>query len=128
MYTIATGKNTILVVDDDEDVLDSVSELLELLGYAVHLAESGEKSLDLYKELGEEIDVVLLDLTLPQMTGKEVYDQLRTINPAVRIVLSTGYDKSAINGFSTESGRTCFLQKPYSITQIEEILSSILEE
>jgi len=128
MYTTVTDKNTILVVDDDEDVLDSVSELLELLGYTVHLADSGEKSIDLYKTLGEEIDVVLLDLTLPKMSGQEVYDQLRVIDPAVRIILSTGYDKSAIEGFNKESGRTCFLQKPYSVTQIEDSLSSILEE
>ncbi len=74
--------------------MDVTRELIELMGYRVFTARSGEEGVDLYRKMGTDIDMVILDMIMPGMGGSEVFDRLREMNPEARILLSTGFSLS----------------------------------
>jgi PAS domain S-box-containing protein len=117
---------TILLVDDEEMILEVGAEMLKKLGYRVLKAKGGKEACDIYKAKQDAIDLVILDMIMPGMTGGEAYDLIKEINPAVRVILSSGY---SIEGRATEiirRGCNGFIQKPFSMKElfakIEEIL------
>lgn len=114
---------TILVVDDDIDVLESVAELIEMLGYSVLVAENGEKSVDIYGTHSDVISGVLLDVSLPGMSGEEIYNYFHTKDPNLPIIMTSGYSSESVQGFAGIASQPKFLQKPYNIQQIRDILS-----
>jgi PAS domain S-box-containing protein len=122
--TIARGTETILLVDDEKMVVDVTRELLESLGYLVYAAGSGQEAIAVYMEKRKEIDLVILDMIMPGMSGGETFDRLREIDPEIRVLLSSGY---SLNGEAqTIINRGCngFLQKPFQL----EILSQKVRE
>ncbi|MBI5584980.1 MAG: response regulator [Deltaproteobacteria bacterium] len=125
---LATGRETILLVDDEKLIIEVGQALLTSLGYRVLTAESGLEALKRYGEEQESVDLVILDLILPEMDGGEIFDRLRELNPQVKVLLSSGY---SIDGQATqilERGCQGFIQKPYSLQElslkIREILTS----
>lgn len=125
---LVKGKETVLLVDDEEIVLDVGEKMLEKLGYDVLSATSAEESLGIYAERQDEIDLVILDMIMPTMSGGQTYDRLKETNLNVKVLLSSGY---SVDGQATEIlGRGCngFIQKPFSLkdlsTKIREILES----
>lgn len=123
----AKGEGTILLVDDEELVLDVGAKMLQSLGYRVITADSGQKAIDLYREQYEQIDLVLLDMVMPDMGGSVSFDRLTEINPEAKIVLSSGY---SIDGKASEilnRGCSGFIQKPYTIEQLSLKVQSVLE-
>ncbi len=125
---VAGGKETILIVDDEEINIDVMQEWLEILGYRVLAAQNGQVAVDIYKDHGKEIDLVILDMVMPGMNGGEVFDVLKGINPDVRAILSSGY---SIDGKAKDillKGIKAFIQKPFRIdslaAKIREVLSS----
>jgi CheY-like chemotaxis protein len=120
-------KETILLVDDEEIVLDVSREILEFLGYRVFAAANGQEAIAIFEEKKGEIDLVLLDMIMPGISGGETFDRLRQINPAVKIILSSGY---SINGKAKEIlDRGCqgFLQKPFHLEILSRRLREILD-
>ena len=108
-----SGRGLVLVVDDDAYVLQGVYYALESYGYSVILAESGEAAVEFYRRRSEEIDLVLLDMTMPGMGGVETFKALRAIRPDVRVLVATGYDQQeAARQFAHEQ-LAGFLRKPY---------------
>ena len=114
------------MVDDEKMILDVGQEILEILGYEVLVATNGEAALELYRAHADKIDLVILDLIMPGMDGREIYTRLKEINPAARVLLSSGY---SINGEAAdiiEMGCDGFIQKPYNMgdlsTKVREIL------
>jgi two-component system cell cycle sensor histidine kinase/response regulator CckA len=104
---------TVLLVDDEAIVREMVSEVLKAEGLDVLCAEDGAKAVALYGERCREIDVVLLDLSMPGLGGEQTYVRLRAIEPTVRVILSSGYDQDeATRRFGAE-GPVGFIQKPY---------------
>jgi PAS domain S-box-containing protein len=85
------GKGTILLVDDEESLTALGTRMLEHLGFTVLTAADGMQAVELYRERGKEIDLVLMDLTMPHMDGAEAFGELRRLNPEVRVVLASGY-------------------------------------
>ena len=125
---IIKGNETILVVDDEKDILESAKMLLENLGYMVILAPDGKSALKIFKDRKEEIDIVLLDMIMPKMAGKETYLELKKIDPNVRVVLCSGYSQ---NGKATEilkEGVLAFIQKPFKLQELSEIISAALKK
>ncbi|MFZ7110958.1 MAG: response regulator [Desulfatiglandales bacterium] len=119
-------KETILLVDDEDIVLDVGRQLLEFLGYSVYSAQSGQEALDIYRTKKDEIDLVVLDMIMPEMGGGKVYDRLIDIRKDTKVLLSSGY---SLDGQAAEIlGRGCdgFLQKPFNVqglsTKVKEIL------
>ncbi len=121
------GEETILLVDDEEVILEVGRPLLERLGYKVLAAKSGRKALELYRDHGEEIDLVILDLIMPDLSGKETYVLLRNLDPKVNVLFSSGY---AVEGKAAEilkQGCAGFIDKPFSLEQLSLKLREALE-
>jgi two-component system cell cycle sensor histidine kinase/response regulator CckA len=120
------GSETILLIDDEEMILDVARQLLASLGYKVMTADSGGPALDLYRKNRERIDLVILDMIMPQMSGSRVFEYLKEINPDVRVLLSSGY---SINGQAMKilrRGCRGFIQKPFTIKELALKIREIL--
>jgi len=120
------GSQTILVVDDEHIVRRSAKAMLERYGYSVVLAENGKEAVELYKVLADKIDLVLLDMTMPVMSGEEAFRHMKTLRPDIHVILSSGYNEvEAIRRF-TGKGLNGFLQKPYSAVTLAEKVRAVL--
>jgi two-component system cell cycle sensor histidine kinase/response regulator CckA len=125
--TIARGAETILLVDDEQMVLKVTRELLESLGYRVYAAGSGQEAVAVYMDKRNEIDLVILDMIIPGMSGGETFDRLREINPEIRVLLSSGYSLDGEAQAIMDRGCNGFIQKPFQLSnfsnKVKEILS-----
>ncbi|MCX5811163.1 MAG: PAS domain S-box protein [Proteobacteria bacterium] len=124
---IMRGTETILIVDDEPDVLVVNKEILESLGYSVYGVKNGEEAITLYKEKKDGIDLIVLDMIMPGLSGSETFDRIRELNPSVRIILSSGY---CLNGQAQQimdKGCHGFIQKPFDMTQISRMVREILD-
>lgn len=108
----------VLVIDDEEPVREAVTDILGLEGIEVITAASGASGIDLYRNQASDINLVLLDLSMPGLNGEETYHELRKINPKVRTLLSSGYHESEATHRFKGQGLAGFLQKPYSATTL----------
>jgi PAS domain S-box-containing protein len=125
--TITKGGETILIVDDEQMVLDVTKELLESMGYRVHTAGNGKDAVDVYQNRKGEIDLVILDMIMPGMSGGETFDRLHEINPGIKTLLSSGY---SINGQAQEildRGCNGFIQKPFLLKNLSRKVREILD-
>lgn len=123
---LSRGNGTILFVDDEDNILGLGKEMLNALGYDVLTAASGEEALKMYGSLQNQIDLVVLDMIMPQMGGGDTFDRMRRINPQVKVLLSSGY---SIDGQAQEIiNRGCdgFLQKPFDLEALSRRLEEIL--
>jgi two-component system, cell cycle sensor histidine kinase and response regulator CckA len=117
---------TVLLVDDEASVRKVVMSILEEIGYRVLSARNGQEAIELYRNNKNEIDIVLLDMIMPDMGGGEVYDRLKDINSEVKVLLSSGY---SIDGEATDIlNRGCkgFIQKPFNIRKLSAKIREIL--
>jgi CheY-like chemotaxis protein len=125
---VSKGNETVLLVDDEDTIREVGGELLEAMGYTVLLAEDGIKALETYQENQGDIDVVLLDMVMPNMGGGEAYDRLREIDPDVKVLLSSGF---SIDGEATKIlARGCdgFIQKPFTMKDLSERIRQVVQE
>jgi two-component system cell cycle sensor histidine kinase/response regulator CckA len=121
------GTGTVLLVDDEAMILDVEAQMLRTLGYKVLLARSGKEAIELYKANKDEVDMVILDMVIPDMGGGETYDKIKEINSNVKVLLSSGY---SVSGHPREIlGRGCdaFIQKPFDIKGLSQKISEILD-
>ncbi|MCK4505106.1 MAG: response regulator [Candidatus Aegiribacteria sp.] len=121
-----SSEGTILLVDDDETVLSVGREMLETLGFSVLTAAGGQEAVDLLREKREQIVCVVLDLTMPNMDGKETYSRLMEIDPAIPVIISSGYSRKDVEKQFSESGISGFLSKPYRLSDLLDKLGSAL--
>jgi CheY-like chemotaxis protein len=122
------SKETVLLVDDEEMVLDAGEQMLRKLGCEVLSAKSGQEALELYKKNQGKIDMVLLDMIMPVMGGGETYDRMKEINPDIKVLLSTGY---SLDGEATEIlNRGCdgFIQKPFNMEQLSQSIREVVNK
>jgi CheY-like chemotaxis protein len=119
------GTERVLVIDDEKDVGDIISGMLESLGYQVTHVDSGQKAINLFNKK-KRFDVVILDLNMPKMSGKETFIKLKKIDPNVRVVISTGYGDRVIDASLGKAAGDTFLQKPYQIEEISKIIRHTL--
>jgi CheY-like chemotaxis protein len=121
------GSGTILLVDDEESVLSATCELLQALGFRVITAMDGRSAIEKYRENREGITCVILDLTMPHMGGDQCFQELNRVNPAVRVLMSSGYSEQEISRQFTDKGISGFLQKPYNLSVLRRKLRAVLE-
>ena len=122
------GTATILLVDDEEVIRNMAGDILRALGYRVAVCCDGREAVDYYRKHWQEIDLVLLDMVMPEMNGCEAFRAMRENNPDVRVILSSGY---SINGEAQEildNGVKAFIGKPYGRTELSSIVARILSE
>ena len=125
--TIARGTETILLVDDEQMVLEVSKDLLEYLGYRVYAAGSGQEAIAVYAEKRNEIDLVILDMILPGMSGGETFDRLREIDPEIRVLLCSGYSIEGEAQQIMDRGCNGFIQKPFQRKSLSQKVREILE-
>jgi two-component system, cell cycle sensor histidine kinase and response regulator CckA len=120
------GHGLVLVVDDEEMIRDTARMILEAVGFDVLLAEDGREAVEVFRERGDDIRVVLLDMTMPHMGGEEAFTELRRIRDDVRVILSSGYNEQEATNRFAGKGLAGFIQKPYPPMKLAEILRGIL--
>ncbi|MCJ8502538.1 PAS domain S-box protein [Desulfatitalea alkaliphila] len=124
---IVTGQETVLLVDDEKGIREIGLLLLEKLGYKVILAAGGQEAVDLFARHKDTIDLVMLDMIMPGMSGGETFAALQQIDPQVKVLLSSGY---SINGQAKsimDQGCKGFIQKPFGMQELSIKLRGILD-
>ena len=124
--SIAPGSGTVLLVDDEETVLAVGAEMLDRMSYTVLEASGGKEAVRLFQERHREIDLVILDLVMPDMGGGEVFDRLRRIDPNVRVLLASGYSMEGKAADILKRGCDDFIQKPFDMTLLSQKVSGLL--
>jgi two-component system, cell cycle sensor histidine kinase and response regulator CckA len=124
--TESGGRKRILVVDDEAMVLEVCRDMLEKLGYAVLAVDSGEKAVDLVSRNDKKIDLVLLDIIMPGLSGGETFDRLKSVKPDLKILLASGYSLDTKATAIMNRGCDGFIQKPYTLKNLTEKIQSIL--
>ena len=114
----------ILLIDDEPAVRLVTGRLLAELGQRVLTAESGTRGLDVFSKQGEAIDLVLLDLTMPELSGEEVLDELRRLRRDVRVVITSGFHPADASELLSAPNVVGFLEKPHTLTNLEVLLAS----
>jgi len=117
-----------MVVDDEELVRQMTRRMLERDGYAVITAADGPSALRQFEENGDTVDLVLLDMSMPGMTGDQVLSRLREMDPRVPVVISSGYSFAASveDLVGTPGGANAFLSKPYTLQELSQTVASTL--
>ncbi len=122
------GRGTVLVVDDEETVRETTALMLEELGFSTIMARDGRDALEIFRRRHGEIDVVLMDLTMPGMSGEECFREMRRVDAGVRVVLTSGYnEQDAIQHF-TGKGLAGFVQKPATMDKLRAAMRAALED
>lgn len=117
---------TILIVDDEEMVTSASRRMLQYLGYTVLTANSGKEGLAIYREDPQAIDLILLDMMMPGLDGAATYEALKRCNPAVRVLLSSGFSLDNQTRGILSKGGTGFIQKPYTLREIAAKIRTVL--
>ena len=121
------GSETILLVDDEGMVLEAGIMMLKHLGYRVFDANSGREALAVYEENRDTIDLVILDMIMPDIGGGETYDRLKKINPDVRVLLSSGYSIDGQAQDILNRGCNGFIQKPYNVERFSRSIREVFK-
>ncbi|MFC1726442.1 PAS domain S-box protein [candidate division KSB1 bacterium] len=125
---VFTGSETILVVDDEKDIRESTATLLKSLGYEVFTASDGQQALKIYEKNKNDIDLIIIDMIMPTLSGKETYLELKKINPDVQVILASGYSQ---NGKATDiinEGVQAFIQKPFRMHELSGLIRKLLSK
>ncbi len=114
-------------MDDEPLVLEVNKNLLEYMGYRVYAAGSGQEAIAVYMEKRNEIDLVILDMILPGMSGGETFDRLKEIDPAIRVLLCSGYSIEGEAQQIMDRGCNGFIQKPFQLKNLSQKVREILD-
>ncbi|MFO7167213.1 MAG: response regulator [Chloroflexota bacterium] len=116
---------TVLVVDDEPSVLAITARLVERMGHRALTAESGVQAIEIVRS-GERLDCILLDLTMPQLSGAEALRLIREVRPEIPVVLMSGYSAEDLALRPDEASRLSFLRKPFSSAELRQALAQCL--
>jgi PAS domain S-box-containing protein len=120
------GKGLVLVADDEETIRTTTARMLRALGFDTALAANGREAVDAFRENPAAFVLVLLDLTMPHMDGEQAFTELRRLQPDVRVVLMSGFNRQEAVARFTGKGLASFLQKPFSVEALTEVMRTVL--
>ena len=124
--SLIKGSETILLVDDESVIVDVGEKMLKRLGHPVIIARSGQEAINIYQKAMDRIDLVILDMIMPEWDGGKTFDKLREINPDLKVLLSSGY---SINGHAQsilDRGCKGFIQKPFTMKGLSQQIQKAL--
>ncbi len=122
----SAAKGLILLVDDEKMIRDIGRDVLEALGYQVLTARGGRQALKLFDRWRDRIDIVILDLSMPDMDGEATFDALWETAPGTKVILSSGYSLDAHARRIMKKGCCAFLQKPFKMAVLARTIEAIL--
>ncbi len=122
------GTGTVLIVDDEEMILEVGEALLEKLGYSVLCANGGLKGVKMVEQFGSGINLIILDLVMPDLDGGKTFDRIREINSSIPIILSSGYSADGEAAKILSRGCSDFIQKPFSISELSQKIEKALKK
>jgi len=125
---LAAGTETILIVDDEQINVIVMKEMLEMLGYNIYAAGSGQEALAIYSERGAGIDLVIMDMIMPGIGGGKTFDYLKGINPNVKVILASGYSVNGEARSIMDRGCRDFIQKPFQLHELTRRIRKVLDE
>ncbi|MCK5116068.1 MAG: response regulator [Candidatus Aegiribacteria sp.] len=120
-------KGTLLLVDDESSIRDIGKTMLERTGYTVITSSNGREALDIFRERHEEIDCVILDLTMPHMDGEETFREMRRVQNDVCVIISSGYNSQDVTRRFIGRGLAGFIQKPYRLSELTAKLKEVID-
>jgi PAS domain S-box-containing protein len=120
------GSGTILLVDDESFIRQTGSILLNQLGYNVLTAKNGFEAIEIYQSKGKSIDIVVLDMIMPEMDGKKCFLQLKAINPDIKVIIATGYSLDHQINELYQQGSCEYISKPFRIEQLSQLIAKCL--
>jgi two-component system, cell cycle sensor histidine kinase and response regulator CckA len=125
---VVRGSETILLVDDEPFVLAVSREILESLGYTVHAKGSGQEGIAFLREMKSNIDLVILDMIMPGLSGSATFDRIRELDPSIKVLLSSGYSLDDQAQQIMDRGCCGFIQKPFNIAGLSRKIREVLEK
>ncbi len=126
LEVIRTANAGILVVDDEVTIRELLQEILEVRGYRVFCARDGSEALELFETYKDEIDLVILDIVMPGINGEDTCSRIRSLNPEVKILISSGYDKIHNLQSLLNEPTITFIEKPYQVHELLKKINSLL--
>jgi PAS domain S-box-containing protein len=127
-HRLPRGTENILVIDDEPPVCEIAQDLLTSLGYTVYIAHNGQEGVEFYRTRRASVDLILLDINMPVMSGTEAFEHLRAINPHIRVLIVTGYGRGAADTPRFSSEVNGFVQKPFQIETLAFKVRKVLDQ
>jgi CheY-like chemotaxis protein len=124
---ICKGRETILLVDDERTIIDVTRDMLETFGYHVLASQSGQDAIRICQDQAGRIDLVILDMILPDMNGEEIFALIKAIRPDMPVILASGFSLNDQIGRIMARGCDAFLQKPFGLSQLSGKVREVLD-
>jgi two-component system, cell cycle sensor histidine kinase and response regulator CckA len=121
----AGTSGTVLVVEDEKDLLPAISKALQKRGFSVMEAKDGSVAKDLIRTRGADIDVILLDVTLPGTSSREVLEEAQRLRPSLKVVLTSAYDRKTVNASFLGLQITQFIRNPFKLDDLVGTLTAL---
>ena len=122
------GDEAVLLIDDEQLIIEVGSKMLNNLGYKVFTSRTMAEAVEVYKANIDKIDIVILDMIMPGISGSQIFDELMSINPAVKVILSSGYSLNGQAASILKRGCKAFIQKPYNLDTLSRKLREVLDK
>jgi two-component system, cell cycle sensor histidine kinase and response regulator CckA len=123
---ITPGSGCILVIDDESIIRNTAQGILQAAGYDVILAEDGISGIEIYSAEMERISLVVLDMVMPKISGFETFSRLKTINPDIKVIFSSGFNNERTVQDLLNSGAKGFIQKPYLMSEFTKLIDEVI--
>jgi CheY-like chemotaxis protein len=121
-------RETVLIVDDEPSIIEVTRDILKTLGYEVLTAKSGQEAVQLYWQQADRIDLIILDMVMPDMGGGDTFDLLKAIRPAVRVIVFSGYSMTGEVQRLMERGCRGFIPKPFRMADLAKKVRAVLDQ
>nr|NJM04005.1 response regulator [Desulfobacula sp.] len=125
--TIISGKGSILLVDDEKGVIEVCSEMLESLGYEVTAVSSGKEAIEAITSAKNRMDLVILDLVMPRMSGQETFEKIKALDPDIKVVVSSGFSREEEIEKMVKKGCDGYILKPFDMSTLSKKLDAVLK-
>lgn len=117
----------VLVVDDDETVRTVTTSAVQRMGFTVITAENGLEGVEVFRQHRDDIKLVIMDLTMPHLSGEEAFREIRTIKPDAAVIIMSGYNELETSQRFAGKGVAAFVQKPFEIPRLRELVREVAE-
>ena len=127
VQSVPVGTESVLLVDDEEPLVSALENYLQSLGYHVISLTSSQEAWSLVQDNPQRFDLVITDMTMPEMTGLKLSREILKLNPELPIILCTGYNESITEDEASENGISAFVLKPVRFSQMARLVREVLD-